>query len=75
MSSTPKLISKVKNGVVPLPRGLKLAEGTDVAVIPLVPLPDDPTFLKVALRLAKPRGWPKDFALNHGHYVKGQRKK
>jgi hypothetical protein len=75
MSARPKLISKVKNGVVPIPRGLKLAEGTDVAVIPLVPLPDDPTFLKVALRLAKPRGWPKDFALNHGHYVKGQRKK
>jgi hypothetical protein len=75
MSAATKLISKVKNGVVPIPRGLKLAEGTNVALIPLAPLPDDPSFLKIALGLAKPRGWPKDFALNHGHYVKGQRKK
>ncbi len=75
MSATANHISKVKNGVVPLPLGLKLAEGADVALVPLVPLPGDPPFLKVALKLAKPRGWPKDFALNHGHYVKGQRKK
>ena len=39
MSTLAKLIGKVKNGVVPIPRGLKLAEGTDVALIPLVPLP------------------------------------
>ena len=74
MSTVAKLISKVKNGVLPLPRGVKLAEGTSVALIPLVPLADDPPFLKLALKLAKPRGWPRDFALNHGHYVKGQRK-
>jgi hypothetical protein len=75
MNIAAKLVSKVKNGVVPLPRGLKLAEGADVALVPLVALTDDPPFLKLALKLAKPRGWPKDFALNHGHYVKGQRKK
>lgn len=75
MSTTAKLISKVKNGVLPLPRGVKLAEGTSVALIPLVPLPGDPPFLKLALKLAKPRRFPRDFALNHGHYVKGQRKK
>jgi hypothetical protein len=75
MSVTTKLISKVKNGVLPLPRGLKLAEGAQVALTPLVPLPGDPPFLKLALKLAKPRGWPADFALNHGHYVKGLRKK
>ena len=75
MSTTAHHISKVKNGVVPIPRGLKLAEGADVALVPLGPLPGDPPFLKVALKLAKPRGWPRDFALNHGHYVKGQRKK
>jgi hypothetical protein len=69
------LLSKVKNGVLPLPRGVKLAEGTSVALIPLTPLRGDPAFLKLALKLAKPRGWPKDFALNHGHYVKGHRKK
>lgn len=75
MSNSAKLISKVKNGVLPIPRRLKLAEGSDVALIPLVALTDDPPFLKLALKLAKPRGWPKDFALNHGHYVKGQRKR
>lgn len=75
MSMASKLISKVKNGVLPLPRGIKLAEGTSVALVPLVPLSDDPPFLKLALKLAKPRGWSRDFALNHGHYVKGQRKK
>lgn len=75
MNSRANLISKVKNGVLPLPRGVKLAEGTSVALVPLVPLPGDPPFLKVALKLAKPRGWPRDFALNQGHYTKGLRKK
>jgi len=76
MSATTKLISKVKNGVVPLPRGLKLAEGTDVALTPLVPLADDPPFLKLALKLAKPRHHlPRDYALNHGHYRRGEPKK
>ena len=75
MSSTPRLVSKVKNGVLPLPRGVKLAEGTNVALIPLAPLADDPPFLKAALKLAKPRNWPRDFALNHAHYTKGHPKK
>lgn len=44
MATTSKLITKVKDGVLPLP--------------------SDPPFLKAALKLAKPRGWPKDFALN-----------
>lgn len=69
------MISKVKNGVLPLPRGLKLAEGADVALIPLVAVAGDPPFLKLALKLAKPRHWPKDFALNHGHYTKGHHKR
>lgn len=75
MSLATKLIGKVKNGVIPLPRNLALPEGTSVALIPLVPLADDPAFLKLALKLAKPRGWPRDFALNHGHYTKSQRRK
>ena len=76
MSTASKLISKVKNGVLPLPRGIKLAEGTSVALIPLAPLPDDPPFLKLALKLAKPRTHlPKDYALNHGHYRRGEPKK
>ena len=75
MSTASKLTGKVKNGVVALPPGLKLANGTTVELIPLVPLPGDPPFLKTALRLAKARHWPRDFALNHGHYVKGHPKK
>ena len=67
--------AKVKNGVIHLPAKLKLAEGSPVELIPLGPLQDDPPFLKTALKLAKPRNWPRDFALNHGHYVKGRRKK
>lgn len=76
MSTATKLVGKVKNGVIPLPRGLKLAEGAEVALTPLVPLPDDPPFLKLALKLAKPRPHlPKDYALNHGHYRRGEPKK
>lgn len=75
MATTSKLITKVKDGVLPLPLGLKLAEGTRVGLVPLIPLADDPPFLKAALKLAKPRNWPKDFALNHGHQTKGQPKK
>jgi hypothetical protein len=36
---------------------------------------DDPPFLMELLKLAKPRDWPEDFALNHAHYVKGHPKK
>ena len=38
-------------------------------------IPDAPPFLKAILKLAKPRDWPVDFALNHGHYLKGHLKK
>jgi hypothetical protein len=69
------LRSQVKNGVIPLPRGLRLAEGALVQIVPLTPLPDAPPFLKGMLRLAKPRTWPKDYALNHAHYAKGTTKK
>jgi hypothetical protein len=38
-------------------------------------LANDP-FLKLILKLAKPRPhWPKDYALNHGYYTKGEPKK
>ena len=66
---------KVQNGVVVLPPEAKLPEGTEVEVIPrTAPLATNP-FLEGMLKLAKPRDWPEDFALNHGHYVKGHPKK
>ena len=66
---------KVRNGVVVLPAEAQLPEGTEVEVIPRAATPATNPFLEGMLKLAKPRDWPEDFALNHGHYVKGQSKK
>jgi len=67
----------VKNGVVVLPPEAKLPEGTEVEVIPGTELlPEDDPFIAAVLKLAKPRPhWPKDYALNHAHYVKGHPRK
>jgi hypothetical protein len=65
----------VKNGVVVLPPEAMLPEGSTVEVTPLAGAVDDPPFLQAILKLAKPRDWPEDFALNHAHYVKGNPKK
>ena len=65
----------VKNGVVVLPPEARLAEGSTVEVTPLQGVEEDPPFLQAILKLAKPRDWPEDFALNHAHYVKGHPKK
>jgi hypothetical protein len=65
----------VKNGVVVLSPGAKLPEGAAVEVTPVKTDPGDPPFLQAILKLAKPRDWPADFALNHAHYTKGHPKK
>ena len=66
---------KVKNGMVVLPPGAKLADGTVVDVAPVVVETADPPFLRELLRLSKDRDWPADFALNHAHYTKGRPKR
>jgi hypothetical protein len=67
---------KVKNGVIVLPPGVALPEGADVKVETIDTVPDDDPFLAAVLATAKPRPhWPKDFVLNHGHYVSGEPKK
>ena len=66
---------KVKNGVVVLPPEAHLPEGTEVEVIPRSTPEATNSFLEGMLKLAKPRDWPEDFALNHAHYVKGHPKK
>jgi hypothetical protein len=67
---------KIKNGVVVLPPGTKLPEGADVKIETLELLPEDDPFVAAVLKVAKPRPhWPKDFVLNHGHYVSGEPKK
>lgn len=66
---------KIQNGVVVLPPEAKLPEGTKVNVVP-VDLPKDNPYIDAVLKLARPRPhWPKDYALNHAHYVKGHPKK
>ena len=65
----------VRNGVVVLPPEVRLPEGAAVEVTPLETQPDDPAFLAAILKLAKPRDWPADFALNHAHYTKGYPRK
>ena len=67
---------KVQNGVVVLPPEIKLPDGTEVSVETVdLPADSDP-FIQAVLKSAKPRPhWPKDYALNHGHYVSGEPKK
>ena len=67
---------KVQNGVVVLPPGVKLPEGSQVKIEPLELKPEEDPFLVAVLKLAKPRPhWPTDYALNHGHYASGEPKK
>ena len=66
----------VKDGVVVLSADVKLPEGTEVNVEPQDTIPEQDPFLQAILKAAKPRPhWPKDYALNHGHYVSGEPKK
>lgn len=64
---------KIVNGSVVLPPGTKLPEGAEVRIETIaVQAP----FLAAVERLAKPRPHlPKDYALNHGHYLRGEPKK
>ena len=67
---------KVKNGVVVLPPGTKLPEGAEVKVETVELTAADDPFVAAVEKLAKPRPHlPKDYALNHGHYVRGEPKK
>jgi hypothetical protein len=70
------VIGTVKNGVVVLPPGTKLPEGAEVKVETVELTPNEDPFLAAVKRLAKPRPHlPKDYALNHGHYVRGEPRK
>lgn len=64
---------QVKNGVVVLPRGTVIPEGTQVTVQIVSAV--DPLATAIE-NLAKPREHlPTDYALNHGHYVGGEPKR
>ena len=67
---------KVQNGVVILPANVHLPDGAAVEVTPLELAPESDPFLQAVDKVAKPRPhWPKDYALNHGHYVSGEPRK
>lgn len=64
---------KIVNGTVVLPPGTKLPEGAEVRIETVAT--HDPLAAAVE-RLARPRPHlPKDYALNHGHYLRGEPKK
>ena len=66
----------VKNGVIVLPPGTQLPEGAEVKIETIQLTTADDPFVAAVERLAKPRPHlPRDYALNHGHYVRGERKK
>jgi hypothetical protein len=66
----------VKNGVIVLPPGTQLPEGAEVKIETIQLTTADDPFLAAVERLAKPRPHlPRDNALNHGHYVRGEPKK
>ena len=67
------VIGKIVNGSVVLPPGTKLPEGAEVKIETIAIV--DP-FVAAEERLSKPRPHlPKDYALNHGHYLRGEPKK
>jgi hypothetical protein len=70
------LTGTVKNGVIVLPPGTKLPEGAEVKVETIELSAADGSLLATVERLAKPRPHlPKDYALNHGQFVRGEPKK
>ena len=67
---------KVKNGVIVLPAHVSLPEGAEVRVETPDFVQENDPLLQTILKLARPRPpRPKDYALNHGHYVSGEPKK
>jgi hypothetical protein len=67
---------KVVNGLVVLPPGTKLPEGAEVRVETLQLTSEDDPLVAAVEKLARPRlHLPKDYALNHGHYRRGEPKK
>ena len=75
-SITMSITGKIVNGLVVLPPGIKMPEGAAVKVETLESATQDDPLVAAVERLAKPRPHlPKDYALNHGHYLRGEPKK
>jgi len=70
------ITGRIVNGAVVLPPGTKLPEGADVRIEALEPTSEDDPFVSAVKKLAKPRPHlPKDYALNHGYYLRGEPRK
>ena len=66
----------VKNGVVVLPPGVSLADGTQVEVVATESAAGQDPFTQAVSKVAKPRPhWPKDYSRNLDHYLYGGPKK
>jgi hypothetical protein len=69
---------KIKDGVVVLEGGIRLAEGTEVEVQPVAQTPATPAE-GLGQRLLKhagaAKGLPSDLARNHDHYIHGTPRK
>ena len=62
----------VKNGVVVLPPGANLPDGTPVEVVAVEIQPENDPFVSAALKVTKPRPhWPKNYARNVDYYLYG----
>jgi hypothetical protein len=67
---------KVVNGLVVLPPGTKLPEGAEVRIETVKLTSEVDPLVAAVEKLAKPRPHlPRDYALNHGHYLRGEPKK
>lgn len=67
---------KIVNGLVVLPPGIKLPEGATVKIETLELTSSDDPLVTAVEKLAKRRPHlPRDYALNHGHYIRGVPKK
>ena len=64
---------KIVNGSVVLPPGTRLPEGSEVRVETLELTSEDDPLVAAVEKLAKARPHlPRDYALNHGHYLRNQ---
>ena len=62
--------SKIHKGVIVVPPGLHLPEGTEVEVTPSIGSGEAEAFTDALLRIAaKTRELPPDLAENHDHYL------
>lgn len=68
-------IGTVENGQIKLPPDARLPEGATVEVMVRDDVAGLPDHVKEILKLTKPRGWPKDFSKNFGHYLFGEERR